>query len=258
MMEGINQEKFLTMAKWGIVLLAVAVLAPIALLVIKGILGISIAVVVGVVGINAAPVLATKMSNWKYRALDAAANDHIEKVATDAAKNPIETLQNQLVEKQQAISVFTKAVTDFGAQVLNFKDQMDGFKKEYPADASKFEAQYQSMLSVLNSRKDQLTNAKEKLNESQDALKRLQSMWKMSQAAQNINKMAGMNAAAPFEKIKTESAIDSVMNSMNQAFAEMETSLTNVPQGQQTPQLVNSQTVVPMLETTVKSEKVRV
>ncbi|CAE6788101.1 hypothetical protein R69658_04381 [Paraburkholderia aspalathi] len=55
----------------------------------------------------------------------------------------------------------------------------------------------------------------------------------MSQSAQRMNKIAGMQSSDTFAQIKTDAALDSVMNSVNKAFSEMETSLMESAEVQQ-------------------------
>jgi uncharacterized protein with gpF-like domain len=55
----------------------------------------------------------------------------------------------------------------------------------------------------------------------------------MSQSAQRMNKIAGMQSSDTFAQIKTHAALDSVMNSVNKAFSEMETSLMENSEVQQ-------------------------
>ena len=68
------------------------------------------------------------------------------------------------------------------------------------------------------------------------AIDRAKAMWDMSQAAQQMNKLAGRQASDTFEQIKTDVAVDSVMRSVNKAFSEMETSLMDNPEVKQAQQ----------------------
>lgn len=211
--------------KWGITILAVAVIAPIAWLAVSGMIGIALAGAIGLVGINLAPVMALKLGNMKNRAIDAERVENIEKVSNAAAINPIETLIQQSMEKRQASDQFKGAITLFRTEVKNFADQIAGFAKEYPDDVARFQTQQDAMNKLLKFREERYTQLQGELNNFDAAIKRAQAMWKMSQAAQKMNKLAGMELGDPFEKIKADSAINSVMTSMNKAFAEMETAL---------------------------------
>jgi hypothetical protein len=229
---GRTQRKF-TMIKWGVTLLAVAVVAPIAWMAVTGIVGLAIAGAIGLIGINAAPVVALKLSNMKDRAIDAEHVSNITKVSNAAAVNPIETLIQQSLEKRQASDQFKGAITMFRTEVKNFADQIAGFAKEYPDDVERFNNQLTAMNKLLTFREDRYKQLQRELDNFDSAIKRAQAMWKMSQAAQKMNKLAGVEMADPFEKIKADSAINSVMTSMNKAFAEMETALLDNKEVQQ-------------------------
>jgi septal ring factor EnvC (AmiA/AmiB activator) len=211
--------------KWGLIGLSCAVLAPLAWMAVTGIAGLMIAGGLALIGVNLAPVVALKAANMKYRALDAERVDHVEKVATAAAVNPIETLINQSLDKRQASDQFRGSITMFRTEVKNFADQISGFAKEYPDDVARFQTQLDAMNKLLKFREDRYKQLQVELDNFDAAIKRAQAMWKMSQAAQKMNKLAGVELGDPFEKIKADSAINSVMTSMNKAFAEMETAL---------------------------------
>jgi hypothetical protein len=245
MINEINKEKYI---KWGIIAVAVAVLAPVAWMAVSGMLGLALAGSIGLIGINGAPVLAQKLANAKSRALDAEATEHIEKVSDAAARNPIETLIDQSMEKRQASDHFRGAITMFRTEVKNFETQIIGFAKEYPEDVARFQTQLDAMNKLLKFREDRYKQLQVELDNFDTAIKRAQAMWKMSQAAQKMNKLAGMEIGDPFEKIKADSAINSVMTSMNKAFAEMETALLDNPELQKANQnqfIENTATQVP-------------
>jgi phage shock protein A len=246
--------------KWGLMGLSCAVLAPLAWMAVTGIAGMMIAGALALIGVNAAPVLALKAANMKYRALDAERVEHVEKVSDAAAANPIETLINQSMEKRQASDQFRGAITMFRTEVKNFADQIAGFAKEYPDDVARFQTQLDAMNKLLKFREDRYKQLQVELDNFDAAIKRAQAMWKMSQAAQKMNKLAGMELGDPFEKIKADSAINSVMTSMNKAFAEMETALLDNKEVQkaQTQSLIENNPQ-PMLSATVTTtQKVQV
>jgi len=235
-----QKQKFITIAKWGVIVAACAVALPVVFFGALGMIGILIAGGIGLVGINAAPVVALKLANMKYRALDAERVEHIEKVSNAAAVNPIETLIQQSMEKRQASDQFKQAITIFRTEVKNFADQIAGFAKEYPDDVARFQTQQDAMNKLLKFREDRYKQLQVELDNFDAAIKRAQAMWKMSQAAQKMNKLAGMEIADPFEKIKADSAINSVMTSMNKAFAEMETALMDNKEVQQATLMVEN------------------
>ena len=253
-----KQQRTITMIKWGLTIAAVAVIAPVVFLIVKGMVGLAIAGVIGLVGINAAPVLAAKAANMKNRALDAERVENIEKVSTAAAVNPIETLIIQSQEKRQASDSFRSAITMFRTEVKNFADQIVQFGKDYPDDVARFQLQLDAMNKLLKFREDRYKLLQKELDNFDEAIKRAQAMWKMSQAAQKMNKLAGMELGDPFEKIKADSAINSVMTSMNKAFAEMETALLDNKEVQQATLMVENNPQPTLVEVVATKQKVTV
>jgi hypothetical protein len=56
-------------------------------------------------------------------------------------------------------------------------------------------------------------------------IQKMQALWEMSQEAQRMNKIAGKNDDDIFEKIRADVRMDSVHESVNLAFSELESSL---------------------------------
>lgn len=251
-----KKQQMTKFVKFGLIGLFCAVLAPVAWMAVTGIAGMMIAAGLIAVGTSVAPVIALKLANAKYRALDAERVGHIEKVSDAAAANPIETLIQQSMEKRQASDAFRNAITMFRTEVKNFADQIAGFAKEYPDDVARFQTQLGAMNKLLTFREDRYKQLQNELDNFDSAIKRAQAMWKMSQAAQKMNKLAGVELGDPFEKIKADSAINSVMTSMNKAFAEMETALLDNKEVQQAQQIENSPSPVLTMNTTPVTQKV--
>ena len=81
--------------------------APVALLAVGGLIGIIIAGTISLSIIYATPVVAMKLANWRLKMLKA-----------EATKNPVETLQNQYVQKEAALQQLKENIRTFTAQVL--------------------------------------------------------------------------------------------------------------------------------------------
>lgn len=203
--------------KWatvGLVALAALIVSPVIFMVIKGLVGFVVAAVIGLAIVMFTPVIAMKFANWRLQAIKA-----------ESRANPIETLQNQYMEKRQALAKFLDSITAFSTEVKNFEDKVSEFKRKFPDEAPRFQEQLATMKKLLDFRKSRFKQAKAELDLFDSAIQRAEAMWNMSQAAQEMNKLAGMQTGDPFEKIKQDAAIDSVYSSMNKAFADLETAL---------------------------------
>lgn len=219
----IKREQLTKVVKFGLLGLFCAVAAPVAWLAVTGIAGMLVALGVGIVGWNLAPVLALKASNMKYRALDAEKVSHIEKVVQAATENPIETVQIQYNEKVKNLTKFAQGITEFRTEIKNYEGTVKEFATEYPEDAQAAKDQLSFMREALKNREAKYEAVKSELDKLQATIRKMESMWKLAMATQKMNRLAGMNTGDEFARIKTVAAVDSVMNNVNKAFAEMET-----------------------------------
>jgi flagellar biosynthesis chaperone FliJ len=201
--------------KWGAGLAGAAIIAPIVFLAIQGLIGLIVAGVLGLVIVHGAPVLATMFANWKIKAIKA-----------EAARNPVETMQAVLQEKDQAVKAFAQRVEDFATEVRNFGDKLDGFRTQFPVEAPKFEDNLRSMKKLLDLRRQRLREARDELGRFESEIRKVDAIWKMSLAASSMHRAAGMTEDSIMQRIKTETAIDSVQSSLNRALSQLETSLS--------------------------------
>jgi len=188
--------------------------APFVFIVIKGLIGMVIAAVVGGSIIFFTPVVARVFANWRLKAIKA-----------EAARNPIETLQNDYGKRQQGLRNFANRISDFATAVGSFEDKLDDFKRDHPEDAPKFDEQLRKMKLILDNRKAKFKEAQTELTAYDKEIKRANDIWEMGQAAAAMTSAAGMTEDDFLQKISTETALDSVQKSMNRAFADLEVSL---------------------------------
>jgi hypothetical protein len=189
---------------------------------ITGMVGLVIAGATGFVVVSFAPWFALKVSNAKYRAIEAENISHIHKVTAQAAQNPIETMFNLLKQKRNAFEVFESNVVNAATARDTFKTKCDNFSKRYPARAPEFQLQLANMFKMVETKKRALQDAKKSLELGDMKLEEMKAYWEMSKDVQELNKAAGMDTGDAFEKLKSDTACDAVFESMNRAFAELE------------------------------------
>lgn len=224
-MEMSIQEKADRLKKWatlGGIAVAGFLVAPFVLISIGGIIGAATALGAGFVLVSLSPWFALKVSNWKYRLIENEKTQHISKVAAAAAENPIETLQNILVENRKSFDRFKQSVTNAVTARDGFKQKVDTFKKQFPHRAPEFEAKLQQMTAKIERKKVALGEAKEQLEIGEAKLQEMKAYWEMSQAMQQANKDAGLDSDDAFMQLKMDTAVDAVFESMNKAFAQLE------------------------------------
>lgn len=198
------------------------VIAPIIFTAIQGMIGLAIAAGIGFMLVNFAPWFALKISNAKYRAIDAEKVSHVKKVVNAAAENPIETMTNLLQAKRQAFKEFEQNVIQAAAARDTFKTKVEKFTKRYPERAIEFQNQLSRMVDLVSRKKSALQAAQKSLEDGAMKLEEMQAYWEMAKDAIELNKAAGMDTGDQFEKLKSDTAVDSVLESMNTAFAQLE------------------------------------
>lgn len=213
-------------AKVLIVLVVGFLVAPFIYQAIGGLVGLAVAGVLGLACIQFTPVISMKFANWKVKG-----------IVNEARENPIETMVNLLNAKKQAYSEFKTAVENAVTARSDFEYKCKQFTKQYPHRADEFNKQLQSMTILVERKKQALQDAKQSLEAGELKLQEMRAYWEMSQAAQEANKAAGMDTGDMYEKLKADTAVDSVFESVNRAFAQLEVaaSLESLPGIENTP-----------------------
>jgi hypothetical protein len=206
-----RKTKIQRYASVGLVALAALVVSPIIFLIIKGVIGLAIAAVVGVAIATTTPVISMKFANWRVRA-----------ITNEARENPIETLTNLIQAKQRALNVFEESVVEAVTARADFAIKCSNFSIQYPHRAAEFSKQLESMTIAVDKMKQALSEARDSLVDGNNKLTEMRAYWDMSQAAQVANKATGMDTGDMYEKLKLDTAVDAVYESMNRAFAQLE------------------------------------
>lgn len=196
--------------------------APVILVAIGGLVGLAVAGAVGFTIVTLAPVFVTKVANAKYRMLDAEKVSHIKKVGAAAAENPIETLTALLMAKKVAFEDFRVAVEKAISARENFKTKVAKFKEKWPQRAAEFEIQLQRITERVEQKKAALKEAQRSLEEGDLKLEEMKAYYEMSKDLIEANLAAGMDTGDAFERLKSDTAVDAVFESMNLAFAQLE------------------------------------
>ena len=209
-----NKQKYARIGRWAVVGLVIAVASPLITMMVKGIVGLAIAAVVGFGAIALAPVVGNAFAVWKIKGIKAVAR-----------ANPVETLQDVYRQKAEALNQFRERIQTFIAEVATFSKQVEQFKVQYPGEAAKFVDHLDKMMQLKDLREAEFLRAKQALTQFDAEIKKADSIWKMGQAAAKVSKSAGFDADDLYERIRTETAVERVESSLNQAFAQLDMAL---------------------------------
>ncbi len=203
-----------TALKWGLGILSVIVIAPLAWLFVGGLVGISVAAFLGLLAINLAPVVAMRLSNWKLRALK-----------NEAVENPIETLQNQQVELQTALDRQADAISTFDATVETYRSRLLSEAERFPEAAQVGVPHLHQMERLLAFRRIKYKQAKTALKDRQKKVELAESRYRVALAMQEVATAAGQTELPPISKILEELSFTTVDENVNTSLAALRTAI---------------------------------
>lgn len=193
-----------------------AVLAPVIWGAVSGGMGLIALAIVAAVGValfQTLPLLGQKLENRLLAARKA-----------EARANPIEQLQNFLLQKRQRVVAFKEAVVRIGAQIKSMSDMIEERKRQKPGyDATKQENAVKAMREAHRLLVDKYKNAEQALEQLSDVIEDKKFEWKFGQAGQaaiqNLNATSGQEL---LNQMLADEAFDSVRDNFNQVFSELE------------------------------------
>lgn len=207
-----KHKRLTTLAKWVVAIGILALIAPAVALAIKGAIGVMVAGVLGLVIIYATPPLINRFANYKLRALKA-----------EAERNPIETLENQQIKKEQELQKEANGITENDLAVEDYRSSL---RKE----AELFPENVQAALPNLHALEDRLARRREKyaaarvaLELRRHAVSRASSRYRVAMAEQRANAVAGTSSGIVLDKILEDIAFGAVESATNRSMAELRT-----------------------------------
>jgi hypothetical protein len=214
-----GEQQRVWMVRIGAALAGIAVLAfmaPMIVLAVTGGVGLLALAVIGAVGVamfQALPLLGQKLENRLLAARKA-----------EARRNPIEQLQNFLLQKRLRVAAFKQAVMSIGAQIRSMGDMIEERKRQRPGyDATKQENAVKAMKEAHVLLVVKYKNAEQALVQLNDVVEDKKFEWKFGQAGQaaiqNLNATSGQEL---LDQMLADEAFDSVRDNFNQVFAELE------------------------------------
>lgn len=209
-----KKRRLAAAVRWSLAIAAAAVIAPVVFLAVKGMVGLALALVIGLAIVNAAPVVAMKFANWKLRGLK-----------DEAARNPIETLQNQQVEREKALKNFASQIESFDAELETYRAELVSEAREHPEAARAGLPTLRQMERLLMFRRAKYKRAAKDLEERRKLVESAQSKYRVALAAQRVSKAAGATDPNVLDKILEDVAFDSVERAVSGSMAALRTAV---------------------------------
>jgi hypothetical protein len=191
------------------------VVYPFVFLAIQGLLALIVAGVIAALTLTFLPAISMKFANWRLKAMK-----------YEATINPVETLENQFVQREKDLARFLETIRTFHNEVLNFRSEYTDFKEKYPDQPDKFAEPYKKLVQLFELRKAKYKKAQSDLVKFGEMIDHKRAEWRVAQAAAKLSSAA--NAGEDFiTKLMTDTAVTAIQSSMNSAFADLETSILN-------------------------------
>lgn len=203
------------LVKYGLGAVVLGISGFAALFLIKSIVALAIVTIGSLALWNFLPVFAQWAGQMK-----------IKGIKYNSAKNPVEDLQLIYMKKSNEIEAAAIAITSFSKETKEYKEKLDSFIQRRPERAESFTSTYNSMKKVLDIQLSKLKQSKDKLKEFEGVIIEAEDIWNMTQAALKANKaMRKFDMPDPMDEIRQRTAYDSILGSLNQVTAELETAI---------------------------------
>lgn len=210
----VRREKLAKVLTWGVGLAVVGLATPFIVMTVKGLLGLALALIVGLALVHGAPYLAMKAANLGLKA-----RKH------EAAKNPIETLQNQVLQARERLGKAKEELVLFNTERRNFADEVKFLSLDHPEDGAEFAQQVAKLDQLAAHKQQKLVEAEAEIEQMEAAIRRASAKWKVAQSAMRMHRLTGEKTSTHIDQILKAEAIGSVQNAMNRAMAEMDSAM---------------------------------
>jgi len=209
-----RRKKIETWAKVLGLGVAAFLFAPFAVATVTGLVSLIVVSVIGLLVVNVGiPWFAVSLANWRLKALKAA-----------AAMNPIETLENQYADRQDALLKIRDNIKQSYAVLQTLYSQIQEHNEKYPNTPSQYIDKYNKLKQLVELRGRKYKQAQTNLAAFGDLIDEKRSDWKIAQTMAEASKLA--NVGQDFQtKLLQDTALNTVQDGLNLAFSELETSL---------------------------------
>jgi hypothetical protein len=196
---------------------ACIILGPLYLTIIHGIGALcALAVGIGLAAITTnviAPWLSISIANWRLKAIKAA-----------AAANPIEMLETQYGQKQDALLQTRDNIKKSYAVLQTLYSQIQEHDEKYPGKPSQYLEKYQKLKALVELQGKKYKQAQVNLANFAEVIEEKRSDWNIAKTMAEASKLA--NVGEDFQsKLLQDTALITIQDGLNTAFAELDASL---------------------------------
>jgi hypothetical protein len=199
----------------GGALLGLAFVAPLAVLALKAVTSIAAAAAVGLglfMGFSALPLI---LRWWRIRVF--------KMMRATARRNPVETLQLELIDRRQAFETAAATVVAVSAMRDSLREKLDEYIEKHRTKDAGLERSIDQLSELVDRLRASLRQAGIKIEEFERFVARQADRWKLAKATGELAALLKESGGGDVtERFLQDEAIDSIRDALNLSFAQID------------------------------------
>ena len=204
--------------RWGIAAKVAAVgvfgffVAPFILQSIAGLLGVAVFAGLSIALWSVLPVIG-----------DMAANTRLKLMKAEAARNPVETLQNEHKRQSLMLEDRKNGIETMSGAIRTLAETIHQLEREFPdsSELPQMKQDHAELLTLEQSRRQGWQEAYISLGEFAKEIKRVSRIWDVAQAAAKARQQSGLTETEWAAKLKTDTSSHSIRTQLNTQLAAL-------------------------------------
>jgi hypothetical protein len=196
-------------------LFGLALAAPLAVLALKTVTSIAMAAVIGLVffmGFSALPLI---LRWWRIQVF--------RMMKATARRNPVETLQLELIERKQAFEAAGAKVVAVSAMRDSLREKLEEYGQKHQTKDASLEKSINQLSALVDRLRASLRQAGIKLDEFERFVARQADRWKLAKATGELAVLLKETGGGDItDRFLQDEAIDSIRDSLNFSFAQID------------------------------------
>lgn len=196
------------------VIFGLALLAPVLWAAMGGLIAL-----LGLIGLT---VGAWTLRPWVFMK---AANLRLALIKREAAKNPVETLQEEHRKQSQILEDRKRGIEDMAGAIRTLDQTIDKLESEFPdsPELPQMRQDQAELEALLKARRADWQEAYISLGEFAKEIQRVARLWEVSLAAARARKQSGLTEEEWMSKLKTQTSIDAIRTNLNTQLSALNT-----------------------------------
>ena len=209
-----RRDKLALILKWSLIAAVGLIVAPLAFTLLTAVTALILSSFMASAAVALAPVTAMKLANWRMSG-----------ILSEARRNPLPTLENELISRKAALRQAHEHLRTSLAQVETFIGQAEDAARQYPDMAARWHERSVKAQALANARKRSYVQAGRAVDEFERVVERCRTEWKLVVAEAAMNSSLNATLGDPMAALRSRTAIEAVTDRMNEAFAGLEIAL---------------------------------